>query len=285
MWGPVPDMSRVEKYNPLKGGALSRKRASLKSGRTTRGVEIKELTFDSVRDDTIGFGLVSDLVYPINAGKEASIFLAHWEGHPIVLKAYRLWQSSHKMSKKKGYLGTATSKRTYCILGMMEDLAVTEFDILMNCFKAGVHVPTPIGRVGNYLTMRFIGDETGPAPQLKDVHLEDPETVLNQVLEDYLLMYSKAHYVHGDLSRYNILWHQNRPWFIDVPQAYTVGPWADMNKVEKLLLRDIENTLSYFEGYDIHRDPEHILEVFLSEYIPDNLRNYREVATGGERIP
>ncbi len=58
-----------------------------------------------------------------------------------------------------------------------------------------------------------------------------------------------------------------------------------MNKVEKLLLRDIENTLSYFEGYDIHRDPEHILEVFLSEYIPDNLRNYREVATGGERIP
>ncbi len=274
-------VSRVEKHNPLKSGAIAQKRAALKGETSGRVTEIKELTFDTVREDAIQYGLATDVTYQINAGKEASIFLAQWRGHHIILKAYRLWQSSHKMSKKKGYIAQGTSKRTHFILGMMEDLAVMEYDYLMNCFRAGVHVPTPIGRVGNYLTMRFIGDGAQPAPQLKDVHLENPEKVLDQILDDYLLMYSKAHYVHGDLSKYNILWWQERPWIIDVPQAVIVNKWSNMVRVEKLLMRDIRNVLRHFEDYDIYRDPEHILEVFLSEYIPENLKNYRELRSEG----
>ncbi|MFW9888540.1 MAG: RIO1 family regulatory kinase/ATPase [Candidatus Thorarchaeota archaeon] len=274
-------MSRVEKHNPLKSGVMAQKRAALKGDASGRMTEIKELTFDTVREDAIQYGLATDVIYQINAGKEASIFLAQWRGHHIILKAYRLGQSSHKMSKKKGYVAQGTSKRTYFILGMMEDLAVMEYDYLMNCFRAGVHVPTPIGRVGNYLTMRFIGDGTQPAPQLKDVCIENPEKALNQILDDYLLMYSKAHYVHGDLSKYNILWWQDRPWIIDVPQAVPVNKWSDMLRVEKLLMRDIRNVLDYFESYDIHRDPEHTLEVFLSEYIPENLKNYSELRSEG----
>jgi serine/threonine-protein kinase RIO1 len=257
-------VSRVEKHNPLKSGAIAQKRAALKGETSGRTTEIKELTFETVRKDAIQYGLATDVTYQINA-----------------VKAYRLWQSSHKMSKKKGYVAQGTSKRTHFILGMMEDLAVMEYDYLMNCFRAGVHVPTPIGRVGNYLTMRFIGDGTQPAPQLKDVHLENPEKVLDQILDDYLLMYSKAHYVHGDLSKYNILWWQERPWLIDIPQAVIVNKWSDMLKVEKLLIRDIKNVLAHFETYDIYRDPDHILEVFLTEYIPENLKNYRELASEG----
>jgi RIO kinase 1 len=158
----------------------------------------------------------------------------------------------------------------------MEALAAKEFDILSLCFKAGVHVPTPIGRVGNYVTMRFIGDALDTAPQLRDAEVDDPELVLDQILDDYLLMYSKAHYVHGDLSRYNILWWQNRPWIIDVPQAYRVDAWADMKQVESLLYRDIRNVLSYFKKYGVQRDADYILEQFVSEYTPHNLRNYRE---------
>ncbi|MFX0107356.1 MAG: RIO1 family regulatory kinase/ATPase [Candidatus Hodarchaeota archaeon] len=277
-------MSRVEKHNPLKSGALAQKRAALKGEASGRTTEFRELTFETVRKDAIQFGLVSDVTYQINAGKEASIFLAEWKGHNIILKAYRLWQSSHKMSKKKGYVPQGTSKRTHCILGMMEDLAVMEYDYLMNCFRAGVHVPTPIGRVGNYLTMRFIGDGVQPAPQLKDVELDQPERVLNQILDDYLLMYSKAQYVHGDLSQYNILWWQDLPWIIDVPQAYKVDKWCDMVKAEKLLHRDIKNVLSYFESYGIYRDPGFILNVFLDEYIPENQRNYRELVSEGRQL-
>jgi len=280
----VPRVSRVEKHNPLKSGVIVQKRVALRGESSGGKTEIKELTFDTVREDAIRYGLATDVTYQINAGKEASIFLAQWRGHHIILKAYRLWQSSHKMSKKKGYVAQGTSKRTHFILGMIEDLAVMEYDYLMNCFRSGVHVPTPIGRVCNYLTMRFIGDGTQPAPQLKDVHLENPEKVLDQILDDYLLMYSKAHYVHGDLSAYNILWWEYRPWIIDVPQAVSVNKWSDMLKVEKLLSRDISNILVYFESYEIYRDPEHIVQVFLDEYIPENLKNYRELTSEGVEL-
>ncbi|MGY5874459.1 MAG: RIO1 family regulatory kinase/ATPase [Candidatus Thorarchaeota archaeon] len=278
-------MSRVDKFQPQKSSAITKKTDALKSDSSAKGSVIREITFDAVKEDAIKYGLVTDVDYQMSSGKEASIFLALWKGYPIVLKVFRLYQSSHQLSKKKGYSTAASSKRTYNILGMMEDIAMAEYDILMNCFKAGVHSPTPIGRVGHMLTMRFIGDDTTPAPQLKDVELENPEVVLDQILDDYLVMYRDAHYVHGDLSRYNILWWKDRPWIIDVPQAYEVGPWSDMPKVEAFLRRDIKNVLKYFESYGIHRDAEVILEIFLSEYTPKNLRHYRELMReGGELV-
>ena len=32
-------------------------------------------------------------------------------------------------------------------------------------------------------------------------------------------MYQACHLVHADLSEYNILWHDNHCWFIDLGQA------------------------------------------------------------------
>ncbi len=276
-------MSRVEKHNPLKASALSRQAEALRGGKPGK-IQFKELTLEQVTRSAIEFGLVTDVLYLMNAGKEASIYLAMWHEHPIILKAYRLWSSPHKLSKQKGYITAAGGNKTRLVTALMEDLAVKEFDILTWCFKGGVHVPTPIGRVGHFLTMRFIGDGLNPAPQLKDVELENPELVLDQILDDYLLMYSKVNYTHGDLSAYNILWWKERPWIIDIPQGDRVNKWAKMKKVELILRRDIANVLNYFEQYDIYKDEEHILKVFLDEYIPDNQRYYRELDIGGELL-
>jgi len=49
-----------------------------------------------------------------------------------------------------------------------------------------------------------------------------------------------------------------------------------MKQAVKLLRRDIVNVLSYFKKYGLSLDPDHIVEVFLSEYIPDNHKNYDE---------
>ena len=274
-------MSRVDKHNPLKSSAMSQQAASLRDGKTGK-VRFKELTLDQVRTSAIEFGLATDVLYLMNAGKEASIYMAMWNEHPIILKAYRLWSSPHKLSKQKGYITKAGGNKTRLITVMMEELAVHEYDILTWCFKGGVHVPTPIGRVGHFLTMRFLGDGFEPAPQLKDVELDNPELVLDQILDDYLLMYSKVHLTHGDLSAYNILWWKDRPWIIDIPQGDKVNAWANMKKVELTLKRDIRNVLNYFEQYSIYKDEEHILNVFLDEYIPSNLRHYRELDRGGE---
>ena len=254
----------VEKFNPNKPSALSKKRDLQRAGKAGRAVGISEITLEDVRQDAIAFGLATDVAHQMNAGKEASIFLASWNEHPIILKVYRLWRTS-QASKKKGFYAP----------GKMEALAAKEFDMLLSCFKAGMHVPTPIGRVGNYVTMRFIGDNQ-PAPQIRNVEIDDPELALDQILDDYLLMYRDVHYVHGDLSGYNILWWKERPWIIDVPQAYHVGPWVNMSKAADLLRRDIVNVLSAFKSYGIRRDPDQILEAFLSEYVPENKRNFRE---------
>lgn len=256
----------VEKLNPKKPSALSIKRDAQRGNQRGWTVQINEITLDEVREDAVKFRLATEVLYQLNAGKEASIYLAHWKDHPIILKAFRFWNTS-QAKKKKGYFAP----------GRMQVLAAKEFDLLMSCFKAGMNVPTPIGRVGNYLTMRFIGEGIEPAPQLRTVHLEEPNLVLDQILDDYLLMYRDAKYVHGDLSAYNILWWQDRPWIIDMPQACQVGPWSDMKNIESLLRRDIVNVLRYFKKYGIRRDPDEIVKVFLSEYIPHNLRNYDEV--------
>jgi RIO kinase 1 len=277
-------MSRVDKFNPLaKGSAIDQKRDALRGG-TSGKARIEEPRFEEIRRDAINYGLASDVLYPISAGKEASIFLALWKDHPIVLKSYRLWQTPHKLSTTKGHIRESSGKKTRWILGLIEDIAVTEFDVLQDCFKAGVRIPTPISRVANYLTMRFIGDGETPAPQLREVELDNPEAVMNEVFDQYLKMYRDAHYTHGDLSAYNILWWKNQPWIIDVPQSETVNKWSDMNKVELFLRRDIDNVLRYFKNYRIERDPEHILEVFLDAYIPSNLRNYRELRNEGLKL-
>ena len=255
----------VEKFNPKKASALTTKRDLERGHQRGRHVPIHEITLEEVRANSIQFGLATDLLYQVSAGKEASIFLAMWKEHPIILKAYRFWTSAQS-KKKRGYFAPT----------QMEALAAREYDILNTCFAAGVHVPTPVGRVGNYLTMRFIGEGTEIAPQLKDVNLANPELVLEQILDDYLVMYRDAHYVHGDLSKYNILWWKNKPWIIDVSQAYRVDAWANMKRVESLLFRDIRNILSYFRKYNVQRDPDYILQQFISEYTPRNLRNYRE---------
>ncbi|MFW9888542.1 MAG: RIO1 family regulatory kinase/ATPase, partial [Candidatus Thorarchaeota archaeon] len=176
----------------------------------------------------------------MSAGKAASVFLAKWKKHPIILKAYRFWTSA-QARKKKGYFA----------LTQMEALAATEFDILSLCYEAGVHVPTPVGRVGNYVTMRFIGDGVDTAPQLRDATLDNPEDALNQILDDYFLMYTKAHYIHGYLSKYNILWWLDQPWIIDVPQGYRVDAWPDMEQAEALLSKDIHNVLLHFKKYGV----------------------------------
>ena len=273
-------MSRVDKFNPLKGGVIDRKRDEIRGG-TSGKAAIGEPGFADIRNDAIKYGLATDVLYQMSSGKEASIYLALWNNFPIILKAYRLWATPHKLSMTKGYVRESSGKRTRWILGLIEDITVKEFDILDNCFRAGVRVPTPISRVANYITMRFIGDGETPASQLREVQLDNPEAVLNEIFDQYLLMYRDVNYVHGDLSAYNILWWKEQPWIIDVPQSEPVNKWSDMNKVELILRRDIENVLKYFETYGIERDPEHILTVFLDAYIPDNLRNYRELRKEG----
>lgn len=99
--------------------------------------------------------------------------------------------------------------------------------------------------------MQFIGDREGvPAPQLKDVRVKDPEKLLDTIIAQIKLLY-RNNLVHADLSEFNILYHRNRPYFIDFGQAVvTKHPNSDM-----FLRRDVQNVLNYFaRKYGVRRD-------------------------------
>ena len=66
-------------------------------------------------------------------------------------------------------------------------------------------------------------------------------------------MYQKCKLVHADLSEYNMLWHDNRVWFIDVSQAVEpIHPHA-----LEFLYRDCINVTEFFKK----RGLQHVVSV------------------------
>ena len=55
-------------------------------------------------------------------------------------------------------------------------------------------------------------------------------------------MYQKCKLIHADLSEYNMLWHENKVWFIDVSQS--VEPFHP--HALEFLYRDCTNVVEFF---------------------------------------
>jgi len=127
-----------------------------------------------------------------------------------------------------------------------------EFQVQTELFQAGVDVPKPVAYNGNTILMEFVGDEWAPAPALNEVTLpiEQAFGLFNRVMENVRLMLAN-HYIHGDLSAYNILYWEGSITIIDFPQVVDAkkNPNAQM-----LLQRDIQRICEYFDGQGIESD-------------------------------
>ena len=56
-------------------------------------------------------------------------------------------------------------------------------------------------------------------------------------------MFSECNLIHADLSEYNMLWHEDRLWFIDVSQSIEpTHPHA-----LEFLARDCQNVVNFFK--------------------------------------
>lgn len=85
----------------------------------------------------------------------------------------------------------------------------------------GVNCPTIIARKKNVIVMSFIGVNQIPAPKLKEADLNATKmtSAYHEVVGVMHRLYNDVKLVHGDLSEYNILWHNNQCYFIDVAQS------------------------------------------------------------------
>ncbi len=135
----------------------------------TGRLELEEPGYDDRVAAILSAGLATEVVRPISAGKEAEVLLCGYNGAPIAVKMYRLYRTSHK--------GDGPVKAD-----AMGWRAADEFEAMHRAWKGGVRVPTPARRVEAMFSMRYLGDEDGPAPRLVDVRLEEPEPLLQEIL-------------------------------------------------------------------------------------------------------
>jgi len=111
--------------------------------------------------------------------------------------------------------------------------------------RCGINCPDAISLKKHVLVMTFVGSDARPAPQLKEAKLDHCQLVQSykQVVNIMIDMYQKCGLIHGDLSEYNLLWHENKVYVIDVCQSmFTSHPNAN-----SFLFRDCENILDFYQ--------------------------------------
>lgn len=120
--------------------------------------------------------------------------------------------------------------------------AEKEMHNMIRIQKIGMNCPEMVSLKKHVLVMSFIGKDNEPAPKLRDIMLKPGlwQSVYNEVVEAMHKLYNVGHLVHADLSEYNILWWENKCWFIDVAQS--VQP--DHPNGLKFLLRDCRNIIN-----------------------------------------
>lgn len=214
-------------------------------------LDFHEAGYRSTVEAILSAGLATEVVGLISAGKEADVYLCRYNGAELAIKAFRLYRTSHR--------GGGPIK-----VDSIGYLAAHEFEMTYKAWKGGVPVPTPARRVENMFSMRYLGDSDGLAPRLKEVELDNPKEFLELTLAGIEAM-AKAGVVHGDLSAYNILVLQGKPWFIDFSEAVRVdrtgmAPWMRLTKASDALTHGLEALQSYFRKYDLKVETKAFVE-------------------------
>ena len=133
---------------------------------------------------------------------------------------------------------------------MVKVWAEKEMRNLKRIHASGIPCPEPVHLRLHVLVMGFIGDKRGsPAPRLKEVELEGDDVEARwrllylQLLGYMRILYQTCRLVHADLSEYNILYHDDKLWIIDVSQSVE----HDHPKSLEFLRMDIKNVSGFFQ--------------------------------------
>ncbi|MDP7975069.1 MAG: serine protein kinase RIO [Thermoprotei archaeon] len=212
-------------------------------------MEALEGVFDartlSYVSDLLRRGVISRFVTNISEGKEARVYLAESGTDLVVVKIYFTGSSDYYKTMPLYMQGDPRFSRIRkSRREIVETWARKEYANLALAFGSGVHVPRPWAVRGNVLVMDLLGDESGPAPRLKDVKLSGRQwkETYRALISDLELLVTKAGLVHADLSEYNVLYWKQNPYMIDFGQAVlTSHPHA-----EEFLRRDLSNLASFF---------------------------------------
>lgn len=217
--------------------------------------------------DLLDAGLISEVLYEVKSGKEATVFCcARADGSLLAAKVYRdlatrrfrnsaVYQAGRVHLAREGRAKRAAENRTAFGLEMEQAIWIDhEWCMLLRLFGAGLDVPQPIARGERAILMPFLGDRDRPAPMLNAAEIGreagPPSDIVDRLLWNVEAMLD-LHVVHGDLSPFNILWHEQRAIIIDLPQS--VDPRLNP-AARTLLARDIGNICEWAARFGVRRD-------------------------------
>ncbi|KAF4466708.1 Serine threonine- kinase rio1 [Fusarium albosuccineum] len=215
----------------------------------------------------INRGSVSEVHGAISTGKEANVYGAvlhddrTGEATQRAIKVYKTAILSFKDRERyitgehrfKGGFDKGNNRK------MVKLWAEKEFRNLRRIYNAGIPCPEPINLKLHVLVMGFLGDRKGWAyPRLRDAALEGDDVdqqwhkLYVQLLGIMRRIYQVCRLVHADLSEYNILYHKEKLYIIDVSQS--VEP--DHPRSLEFLRMDIKNVGDFFrrKGVDTLAD-------------------------------
>ncbi len=185
----------------------------------------------------------------ISAGKEANVYLAYdLKGREVAVKIYKIDSNTSKWMKNYINGDPRFKKLPHNVSKVIFLWASKEFKNLKRSYKVGLSVPKPLYVKNNILIMEYIGFGSIPAPVLKTIKKpKDPANLMRQILAFITNLFQTAKLVHGDLSEFNILYHNQKPVIIDISQGVSI----QHPKSEVFLVRDIKNIFKYFENLGI----------------------------------
>lgn len=194
-------------------------------------------------------GVFDDIKGCISTGKEANVYRALIEDpeQQLAVKVYKTAILAFK-DRERYVIGEYRFRFGYAKSNprkMVKLWAEKETRNLKRIWKSDIPVPKPLHLNQHVLVMEFLGTKDGfPSPKLKDASIpfDEYEQLYHQLVAYMRILYQECRLVHADLSEYNILYHENKLWIIDVSQSVE----HDHPMSLEFLRMDIKNVNDYF---------------------------------------
>lgn len=236
--------------NQLKGliasGYAGKKKDKDKSDRSVVEKVIDAKT-ERLFEKWIRNGVVRVINGCVSSGKEANVYHAvAGDGKDLALKIYKV--DTMVFRDREEYIsGEHRFQRGHVrsnAYKLIKVWAEKEFRNLRRIKESGILCPEAYLVKENLILMEFLGKDGDAAPRLKDAPLNvEGET---QRYHDIIVMmrklWAECKLVHGDLSAYNMLWHEGKIALIDVSQSVE----ESHPQAIEFLKRDLLNVSRYF---------------------------------------
>ena len=226
-------------------------------------------------------GYLAEIDGCLSTGKEANVYYARGgNGSEYAIKIYKT--SILVFKERDRYVsGEYRFRNGYCKSNprkMVKVWAEKELRNLKRLHAAGIPCPVPHLLKSHVLVMDFLGKDGWCAPRIKDVTLtpEQQYDAYISICADMRRMYHDCNLVHGDLSEYNLLWHENNAVIIDVSQSVEQAhPYAS-----DFLRKDISNVTDFFQKKGLRV----LSKMKLFQYVTDKYLFDSNIDTNGNEF-